>query len=158
LIRNLARRLEHDAPGVSASILEGLDEILTVTRLNVEVLECAAAELNETQSPLDASICRLGLMLFPSPRGALRAVQRRAATGRAFFWFALNEDRPLFGYVDHFKGDRGTKSKPIPGPHLVYGFLTTAPNAVVEPHPSQGDAGDPDDARGARCLDARALG
>ena len=26
-----------------------------------------------------------------------------------------------------------TKSKPIPGPHLVYGFLTTAPNAVVEP-------------------------
>jgi hypothetical protein len=35
-----------------------------------------------------------------------------------------------------FKGDRGTKSKPIPGPHLVYGFLTTSPNAVVEPiHP-----------------------
>src|ERR1700722_1622357 len=32
-----------------------------------------------------------------------------------------------------FKGDRGTKSKPIPGPHNVYGFLTTAPNAVVEP-------------------------
>jgi hypothetical protein len=35
-----------------------------------------------------------------------------------------------------FKGDRGTRSKPIPGPHLVYGFLTTAPNAIVEPiHP-----------------------
>jgi putative transposase len=32
LIRNLAQRLEHDAPGVSASILEGLVEILTVTR------------------------------------------------------------------------------------------------------------------------------
>ena len=32
-----------------------------------------------------------------------------------------------------FKGDRGTKSKPIPGPHLVYGFLTTSPNAVAEP-------------------------
>jgi hypothetical protein len=30
-------------------------------------------------------------------------------------------------------GDRGTKSKPIPGPHKVYGFLTTSPNAVVEP-------------------------
>jgi putative SOS response-associated peptidase YedK len=29
-----------------------------------------------------------------------------------------------------------TKSKPISGPHLVYGFLTTAPNAIVEPiHP-----------------------
>src|SRR5207302_9674387 len=35
LIRNLARRLEHDAPGVSKSILEGLDEILTVSRLGL---------------------------------------------------------------------------------------------------------------------------
>lgn len=35
-----------------------------------------------------------------------------------------------------FKGDRGTKSKPIPDPHLVYGFLTTAPNGILEPiHP-----------------------
>jgi putative transposase len=33
LICNLARRLERDAPGVSKSLLEGLDEILTVTRL-----------------------------------------------------------------------------------------------------------------------------
>jgi len=30
------------------------------------------------------------------------------------------------------RGDRGTKSKPIPGPHQVYGFLTTAPNANAE--------------------------
>ena len=35
LLRNLARRLEHDAPGVSATILEGLDEILTVIRLGL---------------------------------------------------------------------------------------------------------------------------
>ena len=51
-------------------------------------------------------------------------------------WFALNEDRPLSAFAGiwtQFKGDRGTKSKPIPGPHLVYGFLTTAPNAMVEP-------------------------
>jgi hypothetical protein len=32
-----------------------------------------------------------------------------------------------------FNGDRGTKSKPIPRPHNVYGFLTTSPNAVVAP-------------------------
>ena len=54
-------------------------------------------------------------------------------------WFALNEDRPLTAFAGiwtEFRGDRGTKSKPIPGPHLVYGFLTTSPNAVVEPiHP-----------------------
>jgi putative SOS response-associated peptidase YedK len=34
-------------------------------------------------------------------------------------WFALNEERPLFAFAGiwtEFKGDRGTKSKPIPGP------------------------------------------
>jgi putative transposase len=35
LIRNLARRLAHEAPGASGSILEGLDEMLTVTRLGL---------------------------------------------------------------------------------------------------------------------------
>lgn len=55
-------------------------------------------------------------------------------------WFALNEDRPLFAFAGigtEFGGDRGSKSKPMPGPHLVYGFLTTALNAVVAPiHPN----------------------
>jgi putative SOS response-associated peptidase YedK len=54
-------------------------------------------------------------------------------------WFALNEDRPLFAFAGiwtTFNGDRGTKSKPIPGPHQVYGFLTTEANSVVKPiHP-----------------------
>jgi putative SOS response-associated peptidase YedK len=54
-------------------------------------------------------------------------------------WFALNDDRPLFAFAGiwtEFKGHRGTKSKSIAGPHLVYGFMTTAPNAIVEPiHP-----------------------
>jgi putative SOS response-associated peptidase YedK len=54
-------------------------------------------------------------------------------------WFALNGDRPLFAFAGiwtEFRGDRGTKSKPVPGPHLAYGILTTAPNAIVEPiHP-----------------------
>ena len=44
---------------------------------------------------------------------------------------------PAFaGIWTEYRGDRGTKSKPVPGPHNVYGFLTTAPNVVVEPiHP-----------------------
>ena len=45
-------------------------------------------------------------------------------------WFALNEDRALTcfaGIWTTFNGDRGTKSKPITGPHKVYGFLTTSP-------------------------------
>ena len=35
LIRDLARRMEKEAPGVSGSILEGLDEMLTVNRLRL---------------------------------------------------------------------------------------------------------------------------
>ena len=37
LLRNLARRLDQGAPGVAASILEGLDEMLTVNRLGLPV-------------------------------------------------------------------------------------------------------------------------
>lgn len=37
LIRNLARTLEREAPGVAGSILEGLDEILTVSRLGLPI-------------------------------------------------------------------------------------------------------------------------
>lgn len=51
-------------------------------------------------------------------------------------WFALNAGRQLFAFAGiwtEFNGDRGTKSKPISGPHLVYGFLTTMANAVVKP-------------------------
>jgi putative SOS response-associated peptidase YedK len=54
-------------------------------------------------------------------------------------WFAINDERPLFAFAGiwtEYRGDLGTKTKPIAGPHNVYGFLTTAPNAVVEPiHP-----------------------
>jgi putative SOS response-associated peptidase YedK len=53
-----------------------------------------------------------------------------------------------------FKGHQGTKSKPMPGPHNVYGFLTTAPNAVVKPiHPKAMPVILKTDEE--RCLDAR---
>jgi hypothetical protein len=37
-------------------------------------------------------------------------------------WFALNDDRLLFAFAGiwtTFNGDRGTKSKPVPGPHRL---------------------------------------
>ena len=47
-----------------------------------------------------------------------------------------NDENAQRRYLDRIHRDRGTKSKPVPGPHQVYGFLTTSPNAVVEPiHP-----------------------
>jgi hypothetical protein len=48
----------------------------------------------------------------------------------------IDRSPPLAAIWTTFNGDRGTKSKPVSGPHQVYGFLTTSPNAVVEPiHP-----------------------
>ena len=54
LLRNLARRLEHDAPGVSGSILEGLDEILTVIRLGLPLeLRRSLACTNAIENAID---------------------------------------------------------------------------------------------------------
>lgn len=78
--------------------------------------------------------------LVPANSFSEYAPEPDPATGKKdVIWFALADERPLFAFAGiwtTFNGDRGTKSKPIPGPHVVYGFLTTAPNAVVEPiHP-----------------------
>ena len=54
-------------------------------------------------------------------------------------WFALDETRPLAffaGICANWHGVRGTKAAPVEGEHLLYGFLTTEPNAEVLPiHP-----------------------
>ncbi len=57
---------------------------------------------------------------------------------RAERWFARADGEPMFlaGIWREWDGDRGPKSKPARGPHLLFSFLTTEPNAVVEPiHP-----------------------
>jgi hypothetical protein len=64
----------------------------------------------------------------------------------------------LRGHVDDLQGDRSTKSKLIPGQREVYGFLTTAPNAVVEPIHPKAMPVILTDRRRARFLDARAVG
>ncbi len=51
---------------------------------NIETVECAAENLDETLAPFDASISRVGLMLFASPSGALAAVQRVLKPGARF--------------------------------------------------------------------------
>jgi transposase-like protein len=61
LIVNLARRLERDAPGVSASILEGLDEILTVTRLGLPLelrRSLACTNIIENMNGTVRRVCR----------------------------------------------------------------------------------------------------
>jgi putative SOS response-associated peptidase YedK len=76
-------------------------------------------------------------------------------------WFGINDDRALTcfaGIWTEFKGERGTKSKPVPGPHNVLRL----PHHVTEhgrrANSPKGHACHPDDRRGARRLDARSVG
>ncbi|NJL07110.1 MAG: hypothetical protein HC900_01765 [Methylacidiphilales bacterium] len=49
-------------------------------------------------------------------------------------WFALDDSRPLFvfaGLWTSWHGVRGTKTEPVEGEHLLYGFLTCEANAEV---------------------------
>ena len=54
-------------------------------------------------------------------------------------WFALSEDRPLFGFAGvrtRWRGIPGPKSAPVEGEHELFALLTTEANAVVAPvHP-----------------------
>ena len=85
--RNLARRLgQHDAPGASGSILEGLDEILTVTRLGLpKELRRALACTNIVENVMSTvrRVCR-NVKRWRSASMALRwtaAAMQEAAEG-----------------------------------------------------------------------------
>ncbi len=61
LVRNLARRLEKDWPGISASILEGLDEILCVARLGLPTdlrRSLACTNIIESMNSIIRQVCR----------------------------------------------------------------------------------------------------
>jgi len=63
----------------------------------------------------------------PGDKDAETGIQRN-------YWFARNEDRPLFffaGLWTHWQGVRRVKDGPAD--HELYGFMTTKPNAVVAP-------------------------
>jgi ubiquinone/menaquinone biosynthesis C-methylase UbiE len=65
------------ASDISATMLVHVQEAARRKGLsNIETLEGAAEDLPSTAGVFDAAICRLGLMLFPAPRQALKAVQR----------------------------------------------------------------------------------
>jgi putative transposase len=74
LIRNLAKRLEREAPGVAGSILEGIDEILTVTRLGLpDELRRSLACTNIIENMMGTirRVCR-NVKRWRSPAMALR--------------------------------------------------------------------------------------
>ena len=86
LLRNLARRLDHDAPGVSGAILEGLDEILTVSRLGLPAelrRSLACTNIIENMNGTIRRVCR-NVKRWNDASMALRwtgAAMREAAKG-----------------------------------------------------------------------------
>jgi SAM-dependent methyltransferase len=98
---------------------------------NIEVLECAAADLDETQAPFDASISRLGLMLFPSPRTALQAVQRvlRPDARFAALVFTTPANNPFMARPMAILRRHAGKPPPAPGEP---GIFALGGNGVLE--------------------------
>lgn len=106
------------ASDISATMLEYVRRNAARAGLqNIEVLECAAEDLDETQTPFDASISRLGLMLFPSPRGTLEAVQRVLRSGARFaaLVFATPANNPFMAQPMAILLRHAGKSPPGPG-------------------------------------------
>jgi hypothetical protein len=73
--------------------------------------------LDEMQTPFDASISRLGLMLFPSPRGALEAVRRVLRSGARFaaLVFTTPANNPFMAQPMAILLRHAGKSPPGPG-------------------------------------------
>lgn len=84
---------------------------------NIETLERAADELDETQAPFDAAICRLGLMLFPAPHEALAAVRRVLRPGARFaaLVFTTPAGNPFMAEPMAILLRHAGKSPPAPG-------------------------------------------
>jgi SAM-dependent methyltransferase len=106
------------ASDISATMLEYVRANAARAGLqNIETLECAAEDLDETLRPFDASICRVGLMLFPSPRKALEALQRvLKPNGRfAALVFTTPENNPYMAQPMAILLRHAGKSPPAPG-------------------------------------------
>ena len=100
--------------------------------------------------------------LVPANSFAEFAPEPNPETGKKdIVGFALNEDRPLFafgGIWTGYNGDPGheIQAGPRPSPRLWFSDGRTERSRRADP--PEGDAGDPEDRRRARRMDARALG
>src|SRR6266852_47865 len=116
LIRNLAQRLERDAPGVSTSILEGLGEILTVTRLGLP------AELRRSLACTNIIENVMGTV-----RRVCRNVKRWQSTSMALRWTAAAMNEASKG----FRKLKAHKQLPILRAALIGHHEKTSNNGVL---------------------------
>jgi len=106
------------ASDISATMLEHVRSNAAHAGLqNIETLECAAEDLEQAEARFDASICRLGLMLFPSPRKAVAAVRRALKPGARFaaLVFTTPANNPFMAQPMAILLRHARKSPPAPG-------------------------------------------
>lgn len=106
------------ASDISATMLEHVRQNAAHADLkNIETLECAAEDLAEQQAGFDASICRIGLMLFPSPGKALEAIQRALKPSARFaaLVFTTPTGNPFMAQPMAILLRHAGKSPPAPG-------------------------------------------
>ena len=106
------------ASDISPTMLELVRENAACAGVpNIETLECAAENLDEADGPFDAAICRVGLMLFPSPRKALEALQHVLKPGGRFaaLVFTTPANNPYMAQPMSILLRHSGKSPPAPG-------------------------------------------
>lgn len=98
---------------------------------NIETFESAADELDAMQARFDAAICRLGLMLFPSPQEALQSVWHALKPGARFaaLVFATPAKNPFMAQPMAILLRHA--SKPPPGPEQP-GIFALGGDGVLE--------------------------
>jgi ubiquinone/menaquinone biosynthesis C-methylase UbiE len=106
------------ASDISPTMLEHVRKNASNAGLhNIETMERAADELDETQPSFDAAISRLGLMLFPSPLTALKSIQRVLKAGARFaaLVFTTPAHNPFMAQTMAILLRHAGKSAPAPG-------------------------------------------
>ena len=106
------------ASDISATMLDHVRQSAAKAAVpNIDTLACAADELDNRLAPFDAAISRLGLMLFPSPRTALEAVQRVLRRGARFaaLVFTTPANNPFFAESMAILLRHAGKPPPPPG-------------------------------------------
>ncbi len=119
------------ASDISATMLDHVRKSAAKAGLhNIDTLERAADDLDDTLAPFDAAISRLGLMLFPSPRAALEAVQRVLKPGARFaaLVFTTPAANPFF--AESMAILLRHAGKPPPQPHSPGLFALGADGAL----------------------------
>jgi ubiquinone/menaquinone biosynthesis C-methylase UbiE len=94
---------------------------------NIRTVECAAEDLDPAQGRYHAGICRLGLMLFPSPSRALAAVQRLLEPNARFavLVFTTAAANPFMARPMEVLLRHAGKKPPAPGQPGVFALGTT---------------------------------